>query len=108
MESTSRSERSSEPTARSRGRLGLSRRVKRRRKVRHVEPPAVTFPSRLDGRVAIVTGASSGVGARFTHVLHAAGAAVVAAARRTDRLEALAADLGDRVLPVTADISDDK
>jgi NAD(P)-dependent dehydrogenase (short-subunit alcohol dehydrogenase family) len=45
---------------------------------------------RLDGRVAIVTGASSGLGARFATVLHAAGAHVVLAARRADRLQAVA------------------
>jgi NAD(P)-dependent dehydrogenase (short-subunit alcohol dehydrogenase family) len=44
---------------------------------------------RLDGQVAIVTGASSGLGVRFAEVLHAAGASVVVAARRLDRLEAL-------------------
>ena len=43
----------------------------------------------LDDRVAIVTGASSGLGLRFAEVLHAAGAHVVVAARRMDRLEAL-------------------
>ncbi|MDJ0768937.1 MAG: SDR family oxidoreductase [Ilumatobacter sp.] len=48
---------------------------------------------RLDGQVAVVTGASSGLGARFARVLHAAGATVVATARRGDRLEALAGDL---------------
>ena len=64
-------------------------------------------PFRLDGRVAIVTGASSGLGDRFARVLHAAGATVVASARRTDRLEALAADLGERLVPVTCDVSDD-
>ncbi len=48
-------------------------------------------PFRLDGRVAVVTGASSGLGARFARVLHAAGARVVVAARRVDRLEDLAA-----------------
>jgi NAD(P)-dependent dehydrogenase (short-subunit alcohol dehydrogenase family) len=48
---------------------------------------------RLDGRVAIVTGASSGLGARFARVLDAAGAVVVLAARRVDRLEALAGEL---------------
>lgn len=48
---------------------------------------------RLDGKVAIVTGASSGLGARFARVLHAAGATVVLSARRLDRLEALSAQL---------------
>ena len=48
---------------------------------------------RLDGRVAIVTGASSGLGEHFARVLHAVGARVVVTARRLDRLEALAADL---------------
>ncbi|MGV3758128.1 MAG: SDR family NAD(P)-dependent oxidoreductase [Actinomycetota bacterium] len=64
-------------------------------------------PFRLDGRVAIVTGASSGLGDRFARVLHAAGATVVAAARRTERLQALADELGDRVRPVTCDVSVD-
>ena len=50
----------------------------------------------LDGQVAVVTGASSGLGDRFARVLHGAGATVVVGARRVDRLEALAADLGDR------------
>lgn len=60
---------------------------------------------RLDGQVAVVTGASSGLGDRFARVLHAAGAHVVVAARRADRLDALAADLGDRVTAVRADLT---
>jgi len=52
-------------------------------------------PFRLDGRVAIVTGASAGLGARFARVLGAAGARVVVAARRAERLQALAAELPD-------------
>jgi NAD(P)-dependent dehydrogenase (short-subunit alcohol dehydrogenase family) len=60
----------------------------------------------LSGHVAVVTGASSGLGDRFVRVLHAAGASIVAVARRSDRLAMLAEEL-DRVLPITADLADD-
>lgn len=60
----------------------------------------------LSGKVAIVTGASSGLGDRFARVLHAAGATVVIAARRADRLSALAEALGDRVEPHACDVTD--
>ena len=59
---------------------------------------------RLDGRVAVVTGASSGLGARFADVLDAAGARLVLVARRADRLQAVAAGLDD-ALVVAADIT---
>ncbi|MEJ7584075.1 MAG: SDR family oxidoreductase [Acidimicrobiales bacterium] len=62
---------------------------------------------RLDGRCAIVTGASSGLGERFARVLHGAGATVVAAARRLDRLKAMAADCGDAMVPVACDVTDE-
>jgi NAD(P)-dependent dehydrogenase (short-subunit alcohol dehydrogenase family) len=62
---------------------------------------------RLDGRVAVVTGASSGLGARFARVLQGAGASVVVAARRLERLEGLAKEL-DRVTAVACDVSDDR
>lgn len=65
--------------------------------------------SDLTGRVALVTGASSGFGERFARVLASQGAAVVLAARRLDRLEALAAEIeaaGGRALAVAMDATD--
>ena len=61
---------------------------------------------RLDGLVAVVTGASSGLGDHFTRVLHAVGATVVATARRADRLERLVDQLPGSIA-ITADVSDD-
>jgi NAD(P)-dependent dehydrogenase (short-subunit alcohol dehydrogenase family) len=64
---------------------------------------------RLDGRVAIVTGASSGLGVAFARALAEAGADVVLGARRVDRLEAtaqLVRDAGRRVLAVATDVAD--
>jgi len=64
---------------------------------------------RLDGKVAVITGASSGLGAGFALAFAGAGADVVLAARRTDRLEEVAhavEALGRRALPVAADVTD--
>lgn len=55
--------------------------------------PTAAF--RLDEKVVLVTGASSGLGARFARVAAGAGATVVVAARRADRLAALVDELGD-------------
>jgi len=60
----------------------------------------------LHGRVAVVTGASSGLGQRFARVLHAKGASVVLAARRVDRLERLVEELGaERAMAVRCDVA---
>jgi NAD(P)-dependent dehydrogenase (short-subunit alcohol dehydrogenase family) len=69
----------------------------------------ITDMYRLDGRVAIVTGASSGLGVAFAQALAEAGADVVLGARRVDRLEAtaqLVRDAGRRVLTVATDVAD--
>ena len=63
----------------------------------------------LTGQVALVTGASSGLGLRFAKVLASQGAKVAIAARRLDRLEALAKeikDAGGEALPVAMDATD--
>jgi NAD(P)-dependent dehydrogenase (short-subunit alcohol dehydrogenase family) len=59
---------------------------------------------RLDGRVVLITGASSGLGVRFARVLTAAGARTVLAARRIDRLSALADEL-EGALAVQCDVT---
>lgn len=58
---------------------------------------------RLDGKVVVLTGASSGLGERLAHVLTGAGARVVLVARRADRLEKLAAQL-EGALPLPCDL----
>ena len=63
----------------------------------------------LSGRVALVTGASSGLGAQFARTLAKAGAAVVLAARRVEKLKALRTDIeadGGNALVVGIDVTD--
>src|SRR5581483_3915633 len=61
---------------------------------------------RLDGCVALVTGASSGLGARFAGVLCEAGAKAIITARRQDRLEEVASQYGTGMEIVSGDIAD--
>lgn len=63
----------------------------------------------LDGRTALITGASSGLGWRFAEVLAQAGARVALAARRTDRLEQLKRQIeqaGGKACAVAMDVTD--
>jgi len=59
---------------------------------------------RLDDRVALVTGASGGIGAAIARTLHRQGAFVVLSGTRRPALEALAAELGERVAVCPADL----
>ena len=63
----------------------------------------------LNGHTALVTGASSGLGVRFAQVLSAAGARVVIAARRAEKLAELEAEIngqGGKALAVALDVTD--
>src|SRR5277367_3807082 len=76
--------------------------------------PPMSFPlpnvsTDLTGQTALVTGASSGLGLRFARVLAACGARVALAARRLDRLEALAEEirgLGGQATAIQMDATD--
>src|ERR1051326_1215001 len=62
----------------------------------------------ITGQVALVTGASSGIGRHFSEVLALAGAKVAMAARRTDRLQELAREIearGGQSLPLACDVT---
>ena len=72
-------------------------------------PRSATDLFRLDGKVAVVTGASSGLGVAFAEALAEAGADVALGARRVDRLEQTKASVearGRRALAVATDVVD--
>jgi 3-oxoacyl-[acyl-carrier protein] reductase len=61
---------------------------------------------RLDGKIALITGASGGIGAAIARTLHGQGATVVLSGTRADALASLAAELGGRAEVCPADLSD--
>ncbi|MGE4424868.1 MAG: SDR family NAD(P)-dependent oxidoreductase [Solirubrobacteraceae bacterium] len=71
-------------------------------------PPAILDAFRLDGRVAVITGASAGLGVAFARAFAEAGADVALGARRVDRLEetkALVETAGRRAVTVATDVA---
>ena len=62
----------------------------------------------LTGKTALVTGATGGIGGAIAIALHAQGATVGISGRNTEKLEALAKELGERAVVLTADLSTDE
>lgn len=62
----------------------------------------------LSGKKALITGATGGIGGAIAKAMHACGAHVGISGRNTEKLEALAKELGDRVTVLAADLSTDE
>ena len=60
----------------------------------------------LDGKIALVTGASAGIGKQTSRILVDAGVRVICAARRLSHLESLASELGDAAIALELDVTD--
>ena len=70
-----------------------------------------TLQTNLDGQVALVTGATSGLGRRFAYLIADCGAKVALAGRRVERLEEVAAEIetrGGTAVPLPLDMTDDE
>jgi NADP-dependent 3-hydroxy acid dehydrogenase YdfG len=59
----------------------------------------------LEGKVCVVTGASSGIGEAIARALHAKGALICVGARREDKLAALCSELGERAVYLPTDVT---
>lgn len=62
---------------------------------------------KLEGQVAIVTGAGKGLGAAFAKALAAEGASIVCSGRKLEPLQALATELGHNHMAITCDVTDE-
>lgn len=74
------------------------------------DTPSIAHSANLTGQVALITGASSGLGAHFSRVLAAQGVKVVCAARRVERLSALVEEIkaaGGQAVAVAMDVKDE-
>src|SRR4051812_20003833 len=64
------------------------------------------MPANLQGARVLVTGATGGIGNAIARALHARGAHVAITGRRQELLDELATELGDRIEPLVADLSE--